>query len=155
MKNPKKGLNLKILMSENPDYSEVVDSIGDAFEAGIILESSLKDGFQYTDLFAALEAQPKVQEIVNDIPEFVKQIVQINKVNPSLVINAVLEARQRILNSGRTFGKVTNAIMGGLFVAANNYAFVAQTYKAGQNQYLMLETLFNGGDVLPEPTAIA
>lgn len=138
---------LKIVIPVNAQYDEVIDSIADALEAGIIIEEQLSDGFQFQDLLAALQVQPKVQEIVNDVPVFLEQFMQLN---PETAKAAVLEARQRILSSGRTFGKVTNFIIRFLFVAANNYGFALQTYQGGQNQYMMWQALIGGGAIFPE-----
>ena len=138
--------NLKIIFPANADYSEVVDTVADALEAGIIIEEQLSDGFQFQDIIAAIRIQPKVNEIINDVPVFLQQFMQLN---PSTATASVLEARERIVKSGKKFGAVTNFIIRFLFVAANNYGFALQTYQGGQNQYLMWQSLIGGGPIFP------
>jgi len=138
---------LNIIIPANAEYGEVVDSIGDAVEAGIIIEETLEDGFQFQDLLAALQVQPKVNEIINDVPVFLEQFVQLNADTAKA---AVVEARNRILAQGKPMGKVTNFIIKFLYVAANNYGFALQTYQNGQTQYLLWQSLINGGEVFPD-----
>ena len=138
---------LSIIIPKNADYSEVVDSIADALEAGIIIEKELKDGFQLTDLLAALQIQPNVSEIVNDIPVFLEQFVQLNGDTAKA---AIVEARANVIARGREFGKVTNAIIKFLYVVANNYEFALDSYVKGQNQYLLWQTFLKGGDIFPQ-----
>lgn len=145
----KKKLKLKIIIPQNAEYGEVVDSIADALEVGVILEDVLEDGFQFQDIIAALQVQPKVNEIVNDVPVFVQEFLQLNADTAKA---AVIEARNRVLAQGRPMGKVTNWIVNFLFVAANNYGFALNTYQGGQTQYLMWQSLINGGDVFPPTT---
>lgn len=140
-----KKLNIKI--KENADYSEVVDSIADVLEAGKIIEENLEDGFQLTDLISFIQVQPVVNEIVNDAPVFVDQFL---KLNADTAKAAVVEARERIIAKGIELGKVTNKIIEFLYVSSNSYGYALETYKGGQSQYLLWQTLLNGGEVFPD-----
>lgn len=135
-----------ILIEKNASYSEVEDSIADVLEAGIVIEKNLKDGFQFQDLFAAIQLQPAVNEIINDAPLFWEQFMQLQ---PDTAKAAVLGAKRRIEQSGRTFGKVTQFLINFLYVGASNYGFALDSYQEGQRQYLMWQMLFKGEPVIP------
>ena len=141
---------LSIVIKKDATYPEVVDTISDVLRVGVIIESQLQDGFQWTDLFAALQVQPIVQEIVNDVPVFAKQFVDMIRDNPSKVKAAVLEAYRNTAATG-PLGKVTNAIANALFALANSYEYGMVTYEAGQAQFLMWQALIEGGDIFPKP----
>lgn len=138
---------LRIVFADDAPYDEVVDSIADAFEAGIILEEQLEDGFQVSDLLAALQIQPKVQEIVNDVPVFLQQFT---KLNGRTANAAVMAARDRITAGGKELGPVTNFLMRFLFVAANNYQYAIDSYEGGQRQFMLWQSLLNGGRLFPD-----
>ena len=138
---------INIALKPDAEYSEVVDSVADFFNVGIIIEDALEDGFQFKDLFALLQVEPLIQEIVTDVPIFLEQFLQLNQ-DTSLA--AILEARQRILSSGKTFGRFTQYIARFLFLAANNYSYAAETYMAGEKQYRMWQTFVQGGEIFPD-----
>lgn len=136
-----------IIFPAEAEYGEVVDSVADLLEAGIILEEELGDGFQWQDIFAALQVQPKIQEVVNDFPVFMEQFVKLNGETGKA---SVIAARNRILSQGKKFGKVTTVLIRGLYVLAENYSFVLESYEKGQKQHLLWQTLIGGGSVFPD-----
>lgn len=146
LKNDVNQLSIKI--NTDPTFDEVIDSISDLLESGIIIESTLKDGFQISDILAVLQVQPKLQEIYNDVPVFVEQFL---KLKGSDATAAVIAAKERITAGGAVqLGKVTGFILNLLFVAASNYSFAESTYIDGQRQYLLWKQLIAGNQVLPE-----
>lgn len=142
----KKG-SIIIFDATTADYSEVVDSIADGLEVIIIAEEYLGDGFQWTDILGGVEAQPKVSEIINDAETFWEQF---QKLNPETAIAATLEARQRIINSGKTFGKVSGFVIKSLYLSATTYGEAVRTYQAGQRQVMLFQSLIGGGPVFPD-----
>lgn len=130
-----------IVMGENPSYEEVVDTIADALSAGVLIEKDLEDGFQPRDLLSAFQVQPVVNEIINDVPVFVKQFLALDG---DMAKKAVLEAKQRI---GKT-GKVTSWIINFLFVVASNYDYAMK----GKAEYELWKTFISGDNVIPEIT---
>jgi len=137
---------LNIVLVKDASYGEVVDTIADVIEGGILLETTLSDGFQFTDLLAAASLQPLVKEVINDVPQFISEFIQLNE---NTAKAAVSEARIRILNSGKQLGKVTNAILNFLYVAASNYAFAKKTYEGGQHELMLWQAFIGGGEVFP------
>ncbi|MEM6398400.1 MAG: hypothetical protein AAF741_18770 [Bacteroidota bacterium] len=136
------------ILEFRPDsqYDEVADSLGDGFEIIIDGESALDDGFQYTDLFTLIQAQPKLQEIVNDAPVFYQQFSQLT---PETAQTALLEVGNRILAQGKQFGKVSRFLINFLWSAATGYRDSLTVLELGQRQVLEKRQLFAGQDVFP------
>lgn len=128
--------NLVIVMGEKPSFDEVVDTVADVLELGVMIEKDLEDGFQPKDLLNAFQIHPVVNEVINDFPIFVKQFLALDGETSK---KAVLEAKQRI---GKT-GKVTSWIMKFLFVAASNYDYAMK----GKNEYDLWKSFIEGNDV--------
>jgi hypothetical protein len=63
----------KIIFDAEASFDEVTDSIADVFGIGIVIEKTLADGFQLTDILAAIQLEPKVREVINDFPVFIEQ----------------------------------------------------------------------------------
>lgn len=138
--------SINIIIPANASYDEVEDTIADVLTAGIIIESQLKDGFQYQDLLAVLQLNPIASEVYRDAPAFFEQFT---KLNPETALAAVIGAKNRLLSQGKQLGKVTQFILNFLFVGANNYSFAIRSYQEGQRQYLLWQTLLKGGEVFP------
>lgn len=135
-----------ILWVEGASFDEVQDSISDVLEAGIIIEEELKDGFQIEDLLAVIQVQDDIREVIKDAPIFFEQFT---KLTGQTAVAAVLGARSRILAQGKEFGKVTSFIIRLLFMLATSYGFVSEVYLKGRDQFLLIQTFLQGGEIFP------
>jgi hypothetical protein len=132
---------------------EFRDTLEDAFRVIIIIEKPLSDGFQWmTDLIQFLQAQPLIQEIVNDSPVFYKDITEIIAKNPSLAVTAIKAAYNSVKLSNE-FGRVSNAVANTLYVLAHNADAAVKTYDIGLLQKTLWEQILKGVNLLDESTA--
>lgn len=119
---------LSIVIRENADYSEVVDSIADGFQAAIIVGQSLADGFQLNDILVAVGQEPTIREIINDVPVF---LAQFKELTPETALNAVVEARRR---TEAQFGQLAGfpaLVYDFLAETAKTYGFIKTTIEIG------------------------
>lgn len=130
---------LKITITPNAAFDEIVDSIVDVFQIGITLENALEDGFQLTDLLAAVGLEPVVREVINDAPVFLEQFKQLN---PETAITAVIEARTKTEQKFGPLGKVSGMIFDFLFNTASTYGFLQSTITQGMVQLNNWKALF-------------
>lgn len=119
---------LSIVIRENADYSEVVDSIADAFQAAIVVGRTLADGFQLNDILVAIGQEPTIREIINDVPVF---LTQFKALTPETAVNAVGEARRRTEAQFGTLTGLPALVYDFLKEMAETYGFIETTIKAG------------------------
>lgn len=134
-------------LNKDSKYGEVVDTLTDAIAIGIVVERELQDGFQFQDILALLQVQPIINEIINDVPVFVGEFMNLNG---TTAVNAVIEARERIKAQGYEFGDVTNFIIRSLYTLATSYKFGIEAYNQAQAQVLLFQNLVRGGAVFPD-----
>ena len=121
-----------ILIAEDADYSEIVDTIADVFGVGITIENALSDGFQLTDILTAVQLEPTVREVVNDFPVFIDQFT---KLSGTTAMAAVSEAKMRTeAQYGGDLGKIGNFIYGVLTELASTYGFIENTVLQGMEK---------------------
>lgn len=132
-----KEFNIKI--SENADSSEVVDSVADVFQIGLTIENTLEDGFQLTDILAAVQLEPTVREVANDFPVFLAQFRQLNG---SSAIAAVEEAKARTVAQFGDLGKIGNFIYDFLQETAYTYQFIEGSIVQGSERLNAWKQLF-------------
>lgn len=141
---------LSILIRPDADFSEVKDSIKDVLSAGIIIETALGDGWQWSDLLEATKVESRVREVINDAPTFWKQFLQLNG---NTAIKAVTEAANELVQEGYTFGPVTRWLINLLYAGASIFQFAEDSFFRGRDQYEMIQALFAGDDIIPAPEA--
>lgn len=139
---------LSIVIRENAPYNEIVDSIADAFQAGIVVGNALSDGFQFNDILVAAGQEPTVREIINDVPVF---LTQFRALTPETAVKAAKEAKARTEAQFGELGKVPNGIYDFLIETAETYGFIKETIEAGAERLEAWQTLFGG--ITEQPTA--
>ncbi len=132
--------------AQTASYQEVKDSLIDAFRAARIVDGALKDGFQYSDLFAILGTEPIIKEIVNDAPEFLKQFKQLNGKTAK---SALLEAKA-VIEAEAPLGKAERFIFGFLYNVSTSFDFVQTTLMGYRIEKTQWDILFAGGNPIPE-----
>ena len=125
---------------------EVQDTLYDLFEVSTIIEGQLQDGFQWTDLFAFIDGQDEVMEIVNDFPAFVAGIKTVGSTN---IVVAVNEAANKHIREGKVFGPVTIGLINIFYLLATTYKFAEKTYLDALQQYKDLQGIFSGDLLVP------
>jgi len=139
---------LEVLKPIGPQssYEEVVDSLADVFEIGRIVEDALSDGFQpLSDILKIATQESKVREVIDDIPIFIQQFLSLT---PETAVRATLEVRDRLVKE-KPLGKVTNAILGALFLLANGYGTLERSVTDYYFQRDGWKALIAGQFVLP------
>lgn len=131
-------MELNIKLRQNAPYDEVVDTVADVLQAGVLIENELQDGFQAKDIFAAMQIQPVVQEIINDAPIFLEQFMALKG---GTAKKAVLEASQRVGEKG----VIVTWITSGLYALASSYSYAMN----GKKQVEMWQSLIKGGNIMP------
>lgn len=120
-----------VFSAEQADFSEVTDSIYDLLKVGSKIEAQLKDGFQFTDLIALLNVQGDINEIINDVPVFLEQFMQLEG---NTAIQAIDKAAELLASQGLADGVVVRFILAALQQMAQSYAFAERTYIDAQVQ---------------------
>ena len=137
----------KLVFPQDAPFDEVTDSLRDVITVVAIVEKELGDGFQWPDLFALLQAQPIVNEIIRDVSVFIEQFLQLS---PDNSITAVIQARQMFLAAGGVLGKASTFILRLLYGNANSYLFAETVYTQGLKQVQMYNAIFAGKPVFPD-----
>lgn len=121
----------KIIIGNPQDFAEVVDSIADLFEAGIAVAEKLEDGFQVEDLLVIIQQYDNIKEVINDFPTFLDQFTHLTGEN---AVQAVLQARQRVIQNTGELGKISEFIFALLLNLASAYKFAEATYLGALEQ---------------------
>lgn len=143
-----KRTELTIVFPANPTYDEVVDTIADVFEVGIVIDEALGDGFQpLQDIIKIASQENKIREVINDIPVFLEQFT---KLDGPTAVKATLEVRDRVLRQQPQLGKVTKFILGALFLLAKGFTTIETVARDYVYQREGWGALFSGGFTFPE-----
>ena len=137
----------KLVFPQGAPFDEVTDSLRDVITVVAIVEKELADGFQWADVFALLQVQPIVNEIIRDVSIFVEQFLQLS---PQNSVTAVIQARQMFLAAGGVLGKASTFILRLLYGNANSYLFAETVYTQGLKQIELYNAIFAGKPVFPD-----
>lgn len=135
-----KEQKISILIRPDASFDEVVDSLADVFNIAFIIEKSLADGFQLTDLLQVIQVEPLIREVINDFPVFLQQFRQLNG---STAMAAAAAARDRAVTAHGNLGKVGTFIFGFLNETASTYALLESTVVNGTKQLNDWKALFD------------
>lgn len=130
----------KIVLAEDASYDEIVDTITDVFGVGITVEEALSDGFQFEDIFKAIQLEPTVREVINDFPVF---IAQFQNLTGSVAMLAVSEAYAKTKTLYGDIGKIGEFIYALLKQMAGTYAFIEATVTSGIGHLNDWKSLFD------------
>lgn len=138
----KKPLNLKI---KSQQIDEVTDTIYDVLRAGVLIEEILEDGFSLMDIIDAVKLQPIVNEIINDVPQFIDEIVAIDG---DTVKQSVMYALRK-LEDKTDVGKVTMTIVNILYALSSSYDFSRHVYNRARIQHSLWKSIIAGESIIP------
>jgi len=141
-------MDLNILIPNNASTDEVTDTIADVFKIGLTVENALEDGFQLTDVLAAIQLEPIVREVINDFPVFLDQFRQLSG---GTAIAALHAARDRTESEFGDLGRIGTFIYDFLAETAATFSFIEGTVVAGIKQLESWKALF--ATLQKEPTA--
>lgn len=130
----------KIAFDASASFDEVTDSIADVFGIGIVIEKTLADGFQLTDILAAIQLEPKVREVINDFPVFISQF---KTLNGATALQAVEAAKARTLSEFGSLGKIGGFVYGLLIQGATTFNFVQNVVVSGIAELNNWKALFD------------
>jgi hypothetical protein len=130
----------KIIFDAEASFDEVTDSIADVFGIGIVIEKTLADGFQLTDILAAIQLEPKVREVINDFPVFIEQF---KTLNGATALQAVEAAKARTLSEFGNLGKIGGFVYGLLIQGATTFNFVQNVVVSGIAELNNWKALFD------------
>jgi len=127
------------------EMEEYIDTIADVFTVGNIIEGRLSDGFQLEDLFALIQAEPTIREVVKDAPVFWEQFkVLVENWETAKVVDGLLLAKDRVVANSGPLGKISGFVFAVLTNAALSYQFAGDTLEAAKRQVELWKTLFSG-----------
>ena len=135
-----------IVWRADSDNTEVVDTIADVFEVSIGLERALADGFQVGDFLEAVRAEPTVREIIDDAPIFLRQF---KSLTPKTARNAIIAAKQQVIERTGALGSFTIYVMNTLWSMADSYAVALETIQQGQRVLNNYKAISAGVDIVP------
>lgn len=121
----------KIVFGSNASTDEITDSIADVFHVAITVEKTLKDGFQLTDILAAVQLEPVVREVINDFPVFIDQFKGLDGATALMAVNA---AKDRTIAQHGELGKVGTFAYEVLEEAALTATYIQGTIVGGMQR---------------------
>ena len=132
-------MKYNLVIPANASTEEVTDTVADLFKIGITIENALKDGFQLTDVLAAIQLEPVVREVINDLPTFFEQF---RALNGATAIAALKAARDRTESEFGSMGRIGTFIYDLLGRTAGTFAFIEGVVMEGISQLDAWKTLF-------------
>ena len=131
---------IKIDFGTSPNFENIKNTIANFFISIIIIENKLGDGFQISDLFALMQVEPKVRDIVDTMPLFLNELKQLE---PSVSIPAIDAARDETFKT-KSFGKVASSSYFMLRGFAASYHLAGVAYLQGLEAKINFDNAFNG-----------
>lgn len=128
------------------DYSELVDSGADIIQVVQIGEQLFADGFQWQDLFGAIQAQPIINELIKDISVAIRAV---GNALPAQTIQAAIDINKEAQRRG-AIGKVSGFIIGVFYTLSAGYKGGDQMLQITLNQKDIIVSLLNGTLVVPD-----
>lgn len=110
-----------LIIPQNASTEEVTDTVADLFEIGYTVEDTLEDGFQLTDVLAAIQLEPVVREVVNDFPVFLEQF---QSLRGATAVAALKAAKERTESKFGDLGRIGGFIYGFLGRSAATFEFI-------------------------------
>lgn len=143
--------SFSIIWRADSEFDEVVDSLADVFQVTIAVERALQDGFDIADLLVAVQQEPTVREVLNDAPIFLRQF---KALTATTARNAVILAKQAVIERTGALGVFTIYVMNTLWSLADSYAVGLETIQQGQRVLNNYKAISAGVDIVPnEPIA--
>ena len=129
------------------DSEEIFDSFRDFFVITIVVETALGDGFQWVDLLQGVQVQDEIQELIQDVPDFLEGVKTAASKQPSIVREAVGEAYVAALKEMNTEpGKNLRGVATIFYNLAESYEVGINAFRLLNNQYDIWARFINYGD---------